>query len=233
LNIGEPTYAVWGAAQSIFKAMVACMNHPCTPAHDLGARLCLGTYRKPKLDLDVVMDEVDFNMFLSTQQDWHEVIVHTTSGRQVKVVFDESHNPSPEVKCAPVVKTMKVKNLCEQITKIKSRALYRLVFKVTRSQLFKLQSERSGSVIQKSQNSISLEKFLRNKSDSFTEKTKRILAASLSSAVFHLHNTPWLESAWNSSDIWFFRTSSSAIPLKPFLNRPLSNLDNQCVNNCD
>ncbi|WZH40767.1 uncharacterized protein QYS62_001705 [Fusarium acuminatum] len=146
-------------------------------------------------------------MFLSTQQDWHEVIVHTTSGRQVKVVFDESHNPSPEVKCAPVVKTMKVKNLCEQITKIKSRALYRLVFKVTRSQLFKLQSERSGSVIQKSQNSISPEKFLRNKSDSFTEKTKRILAVILSSAVFHLHNTPWLESAWNSPG----RTSSKVV----------------------
>ncbi|KAF4948626.1 hypothetical protein FGADI_9530 [Fusarium gaditjirri] len=233
LNIGEPTYAVWGAAQSIFKAMVACMNCPCTPAHDLGARLCLGTYRKPKLDLDAEMDEVDFNMFLSSQQDWQEVIVHTTKDRQVKVVIDERHNPSPEVKCAPAVKTMKVKNLCEQIAKIKSRALYRLVFKVTRNQLFKLQSERSGSSIYKSQNAISLDEFLRNKSDSFTEKTKRILAVILSSAVFHLHNTPWLQSAWNSSDVWFFRTSSSAIPLKPFLHRPLSPLDNQCVNDCD
>ncbi|KIL87805.1 hypothetical protein FAVG1_08684 [Fusarium avenaceum] len=157
LNIGEPTYAVCGAAQSIFKAMVACMNCACIPSHDLGARLCLGTYRKPKLDLDVEMDEVDFNMFLSSQQDWQEVIVHTTSDRQFKVMFDESHKPPPEVKCVPAVKTMKVKNLCEQIAKIKSRALYRLVFKVTRSQLFKLQSERSGSSICKSQNAISLD----------------------------------------------------------------------------
>lgn len=233
LNIGEPTYAVWGAAQSIFKAMVACMDCPCTPAHELGARLCLGTYRQPKLHLDLDIDEVDFKMFLSSQQDWQEVIVHTTKERQVRVVFDESHNPSPEVKCEPAVKTMKVKNLCEQIAKIKSRALYRLVFKVSRSQLFKLQSERSGNSICKSQNAISLDEFLRNKSDSFTEKTKRILAVILSSTVFHLHNTPWLESAWNSSNIWFFRSSSSTIPLKPFLHRPLSTIENQCPNDCD
>ncbi|KAG5657305.1 hypothetical protein KAF25_005869 [Fusarium avenaceum] len=233
LNISEPTYAVWGAAQSMFKAMVACMNCTCTPAHDLDARLSLGTYRTPKLDLDVEMDEVDFNMFLSSQQDWQEVIVRAAKEIQVRVAFDESHNPSPEVKCVPAVKTMRVKNLCEQIAKIKSRALYRLVFKVTRSQLFKLQSERSGSSVYKSQNAISLDEFLRNKSDSFTEKTKRVLAVILSSAVFHLHNTPWLESAWNSSNIWFFRSSSSTIPLKPFLHRLIPTIENQYPNDCD
>ncbi|UZP40492.1 hypothetical protein NXS19_008308 [Fusarium pseudograminearum] len=221
LSISEPTYAVWNAAQSIFKAMVACMDCPCTPAHDLSARLFMGTYRKPQLQSDDNKDQVEFNMFLSSQQSWQEAIVHTTKEKKVQIVIDEPQNPQPKKEC---VRTMKVKSLCEPIAKINSKASYRLVFKVTKNQLFKLQSERSGKPIDNSQSAVSLDEFLRNRSGSLTEKTKRILAVILASAVFHLHNTPWLQSSWSSSDILFFRTPSSAIPLRPFIHRPLSSV---------
>ncbi|CAG2005979.1 unnamed protein product, partial [Fusarium graminearum] len=221
LSISEPTYAVWNAAQSIFKAMVSCMDCPCTPAHDLSARLFMGTYRKPEIQSNDKIDQVDFNMFLSSQQNWQEAIVHTTKEKKVQIVIDEPHGQRPKKEC---IRTMKVKSLCEPIAKINSKASYRLVFKVTRNQLFKLQSERSGKPIDNSQSAVSLDEFLRNRSGSLTEKTKRILAVILASAVFHLHNTPWLQSTWSSSDILFFRTPSSAIPLRPFIHRPLSSL---------
>ncbi|RGP80763.1 hypothetical protein FLONG3_1103 [Fusarium longipes] len=221
LSIGEPTFAVQSAAQSIFQAMMECMNCPCAPAHDLGARLCLGTYRKSKKDPDDEQEEVDFNMFLESQRNWQEVIVHTVKERQVKLIVDEG----TKAKSAPTARTMRVKNICEQITKTSSRTSYRLVFKVIRNRLFKLQSERCCGPDYKAQNAISLDEFLRSRSGSFTEKTKRILAVFLSSAVFHLHGTQWLQSSWNSTDVWFFRTSSSSIPLRPFIHRPLSSND--------
>ncbi|KAM0493932.1 hypothetical protein ACHAP8_008956 [Fusarium lateritium] len=232
LSIAEPTYAVRSAAQSIFEAIVACNDCPCKPAHDLSARLCLGTYRRPEFETDTGLDDVDFDMFLSSREDWQEVIIHTTKDKQVRMVVNEEPALPAKVKCSPATRTMKVKSICEQITKISSKTSYRLVFKIIRNQLYKLQSERRCGHDYKSQNAVSLDEFLRTRSGSFTEKTKRILAVILSSAVFHLHNTPWLQPAWNSSDVWFFRTASSIIPLKPFIHRPLSNLDHAAKDCC-
>ncbi|RBR23814.1 uncharacterized protein FIESC28_03430 [Fusarium coffeatum] len=231
LGIAEPTYAVRSAAQSIFEAMVACKDCPCTPAHDLSARLSLGTYRRPEPESDAELNEVDFNMFLSSRDDWQEVIIHTTKDKQVRMVVSEGPEIPAKIKSSSAIRTMKVKSICEQITKISSRTSYRLVFKIIRNQLYKLQSERSCGSDYNSHNAVSLDEFLRNRSGSFTEKTKRILAVILSSATFHLYNTPWLLPGWNSSDVWFFRTSSSIIPLKPFIHRPLSSLDH-ATNDC-
>ncbi|KAH6877239.1 hypothetical protein B0T10DRAFT_609949 [Thelonectria olida] len=217
INIGEPSFAVWSAAQSTFKALVACVNCPCTPTHDFGARLCLGTYRKPELESDVDKDDgVDFDMFLSMRQDWHEVRIHTAKERLVQIVVDQAEVSQPKTR-RPI--TMKVNQLCKPIAK--SMAAYRLEFKVARGQLFKLRSERSNSSVDKSRSAVSLDEFLRDRTGSFTERTKRILAVILSSAVFHLHNTPWLQPTWNSSDVLFFRTASSTVPLRPFIQTPL------------
>ncbi|KAM0431497.1 hypothetical protein ACHAPT_005475 [Fusarium lateritium] len=222
INIGEPSYAVCSAAQSIFKALVACINCPCTPTHAFGARLCLGTYRKPDIESDVnIEDRIDFDMFLSMKQDWHEVRIHTAKERLVQLVVDQAEISQPKARRP---RTQKAKQLCEPIVKIQSMAAYRLEFKVTRGQLFKLQSERSNSFIDKSRSAVSLDEFLRDRTGSFTERTKRILAVILSSAVFHLHDTPWLQPTWNSSNVLFFRTASSAVPLKPFIQTPLSSL---------
>lgn len=230
LNVGEPTYPVWKSAQSIFAAMQACANCPCTPAHDFGARLCLGTYRKPVLDSQFNSeDSVDFNMFLSEKEDWQEVLVHADSERLVRITIGEEDAACSRQRCPTAARSQRVRNLCEPIAKIASNRSYRLVFKVSKNELFKLRSERSGNPIDRSQSAVSLDEFLRTRPGSLTEKTKRILAVILGSAVFHLHKTTWLQPQWNSSDVLFFRTPSSAIPLRPFIHTQLSTPDNQLL----
>ncbi|KAK4221905.1 peptidase S8/S53 domain-containing protein, partial [Podospora fimiseda] len=111
--------------------------------------------------------------------------------------------------------------LCEPLTKHKTKAEYRLELKVKSGQLFKLQSERSMSLVDKTKDPVSLQQVLAGKRHSFTDKTRRILAVLLSSAVLHLHDTQWLPPSWSSSDILFFPTISSAIPLRPFIHTQL------------
>ena len=225
MKIREPSYAVRNAAQSVFTALVACKNCPCAPAHEFGARLRLGTYRKPCLGDDVDIDvEPDFDMFLSMMEDWHEVRVHTAKDTVVQWAVDGEAQQSQIKKRRP--KIMRVKSLCEPIQKIRKMEAYRLEFKVKGAQLFKLQSERSTLLIDKTKDPISLEQLLRAGSRSFTDRTKRILALILSNTVLHLLDTPWLQPTWCSSNILFFqRTASSAIPLRPFIQTKLSNQD--------
>lgn len=214
---GEPSYAVWNAAQSLFKALMASKNCTCQPTHEFGARLCLGTYRKPDLDKDFDQ-EFDFDMYLSMQQDWQEVHVHTVKEAVVQFVNDEGLRPQ---KKKLEYKPMRVKRLCEPIEKIQKMASHRLEFKVERGRLWKLRSERSSFLIDRTKASVSLEQFIKERSRSLTEKTKRILAVLLSYAVLHLHETPWLQPTWGSSSIIFFQTASSAIPLRPFIQAQL------------
>jgi hypothetical protein len=224
IKIREPSYAVRNAAQSVFKALVACKNCLCAPAHEFGARLRLGTYRKPcvrdEVDIDI---EPDFDMFLSMMEDWHEARVSTSQETVVQWAIDGEAQQSQIKKRRP--KIMRVKSLCEPIQKFQKMEAYRLEFKVKGAQLFKLQSERSTFLIDKTKDPVSLEQFLQAGPRSFTDRTKRILALILSNAVLHLHDTPWLQSTWCSSNVLFFRTASSAIPLRPFIQTQLSNLD--------
>ncbi|KAI1658708.1 pfs domain-containing protein [Daldinia decipiens] len=223
-NISEPSYAVWSAAKSIFSALMACKNCSCPSTHDFGARLSLGTYRKPASD-DDTEEDVDFDMFLSMKQDWQEARVHTMKETVVQwAIDDEAHNTQTKRKKSQTP-AMRVKRLCEPIVKIKKMTAHRLEFKVTRGRLYKLQSERSQFLADKTKDAVTLEQFLRGGSRSFTERTRRILAILLSYAVLHLHDTPWLKPTWNSSDIIFFRTATTAIPLRPFIQTRLSDLE--------
>ncbi|XXG96336.1 hypothetical protein Hte_002618 [Hypoxylon texense] len=223
-KISEPSYAVWSAAKSIFKALAACKNCPCSPMHDFGARLSLGTYRKPAPE-DDTGEEVDFDIFLSTKQDWHEARVHTMKENIVRWAADNEAQGLQNRKKKSQVQAMKVKQLCDLIDKAKKLTARRLEFKVTRGQLFKLQSERSQFSVDKTRDAVSLEEFLRRGPRSFTERTRRILAVLLSYAALHLNDTPWLKPTWSSSDIIFFRTTTSAIPLRPYIQTHLSGLD--------
>jgi len=201
-------------AGALFKALMASKNCTCQPTHEFGARLCLGTYRKPDLDKDIDED-FDFDMYLSMRQDWQEVHVHTTRETVVQFVNDEGLRPQ---KKKPEYKPMRVKRLCEQVQKAAS---HRLEFKVESGRLWKLRSERSTFPIDRTKAPVSLEQFIKEGSRSLTEKTKRILAVLLSYAVLHLHGTPWLQPTWSSSSIIFFQTASSAIPLRPFIQTRL------------
>lgn len=207
----QPSYTVWNAAQSIFKALIAA-KCKCQPPHEFGARLCLGTYRRPELGNDID-EELDFCMFLSMQQDWREVHVHTV--RETSVRFADQ--PKKLLGYQPA----KVRNLCGPFEKIQKMASHRLELKVERGRLWKLRSEKSNFTIDRTKTPVSLEQFIKDRSGSLTEKTKLILAVLLSYAVLHLHGTPWLQPTWNSSSIIFFQTASSTIPLRPFIQAQL------------
>lgn len=232
-RVHEPSYGVCKAAQSIFKALTACIDCPCPIQHNFGARLSLGTYRKiepaaNRLQSDLDESQLDFDMFLCMQHDWHEVCIHTPKERVVQWAVEEEASAVSSKKIpAKTVKTQRVKSLCDPIAKISTLAARRLELKVTRGKLFKLRSEVSTSLIDKTKDPISLENLLGGGSRSFTERTRRILAVMLSSAVLHLHDTPWLQDTWSSSNVLFFRTLSSAVPLRPFVQAPLGKLNEE------
>jgi len=225
--IREPTYAAWSAARSIFKALLASKNCPCMPSHDFSAHLCLGTYRRPcsgeESDDDNDDDEMCFDMLLSMENDLHEARVRAARETAVRWAIDSGADTSRAKisKPKPKPRSMKVKMLCEPMAKMRTMAAYRLELKVARDQLFKLQSKRSDSPLDKTRSPVSLHQLLNEASRSFTERTRRILAVILSFAVLHLHDTQWLQPPWDSSSILFHPTASSAIPLRPFIHVPI------------
>ncbi|PMD37409.1 subtilisin-like protein [Hyaloscypha variabilis F] len=219
----EPSYAVWGAAQSLFKALIDSKKCTCSPEHEISARLCLGTYRKSDPNKDDLDDDFDFDMFLSMKQAWQEVHVHTTKERVVQFALDdEVKHLQRRKQQSPRIPQMRVTSLCEPMEKIQKMASLRLEFKVEKGRLFKLRSERAKFPIDRTKSTVSLEQFIKEGSRFITEKTKRILAVLLSYAVLHLHGTPWLQPTWGSSSIMFFQTASSAIPLRPFIHTRLA-----------
>lgn len=55
----EPSYVISSVAKFVFKALTSCTKCECHQLHELDARLCLGTYRKPDPD-----NTNDFDVFL-------------------------------------------------------------------------------------------------------------------------------------------------------------------------
>lgn len=215
-KIGEPPFSVWNSAQAVFKAMTSCQDCGCTPEHDFGARLCIGTYRKSGAD-DDNEGKVDFDMFLSATQDWQEVRVHTAKERAIQFDID-LHAPPRQLRTSGA----RVKRLCVPI--IKAKRMMTVELKVAQGRLLWLPSERSKRLEDLTKSPVSLHEFLKGHPRAFTGKTRRILSVLLSYAVLHLQDTPWLQPTWSSSDILFFRTMDSEIPLRPFLQTRLSGI---------
>lgn len=219
----DPSFGVWNAAQSVSKALIACQECACMPSHQYCTRLCLGTYQRPKAQPQELEEDFHFDMFLSFEQSWQETRVHTGTARERVVKFMRTGMEKPASRQrARRQRPLTVERLCEPIGKVLKLPAFRLELEVTDNKLFKRQSERSESLLDLNKSSVTLEEILRVGSRPFTEKTKRILAVFLSYTVFHLHDTPWLHSTWNSSNIVFFRTNTSQIPLRPFLQARLS-----------
>ncbi|KAK4208244.1 major intracellular serine protease [Rhypophila decipiens] len=217
----EPSYAVCEAAQSIFDALLACKECVCNPSHELCARLGLGTYRPSSSDKsdDEPDNDVYFRMLLSNGQDLQPARIRSVRATTVQwSLGDEASQKSRK----PQPRPMKVKRLCEPMTKMRTMAAYRLELKVARNQLFKLQSVRDDLDLDKTKDPVSLRQLLGEGSRTFTERTRRILAVILSYTVLHLQDTNWLPPAWGSSNIFFFRTATSAIPLRPFIHIPIA-----------
>ncbi|KAI4956191.1 hypothetical protein J4E91_000402 [Alternaria rosae] len=64
---------------------------------------------------------------------------------------------------------------------------------------------------------VSLQQLLEKQSQSFQIKEKCTLALTLASAVYHLHNTPWLEETWDLNDICIL--SQSVLYDQPYISR--------------
>ena len=94
-----------------------------------------------------------------------------------------------------------------------------------KDKLWKLRSETSCSLIDKTKPPITLQQIIHE--GALNGKIKCILAVLLSCTVLYFHETPWLQHTWGSSNILFFRTVSSTIPLKPYMQTRILHRDSQ------
>lgn len=234
LDIAEPSYTICKAAQSIFDALLDCKGCSCPSEHDFGAKLELGTYRRPNKKANKKLliksnrtvrnrrgdndaaGELDLDIFLSMERDWQEVRVQIVKEREVCL-----NPPAPPRVSSNENGHARVERLCKPITKTKTKALQRLVLKLNSGQLFEMGFEKSNFVIDKTANPISLSQCFEDRHDFFTEKTKRILSLIIGSTILHLNGTSWLQPGWGSASIKFFQTTSSGTPLRPFLQTQL------------
>jgi len=236
MPIPEPSYAVGRTAQSIFDALIACKACNCNQPHEFAAKLSLGTYRVPtgnsqrptgkrvrnlkrKVHVDNSMNgELDFDMFLSMAQDWHEVKIKTEKETRIRWTEDDNNGQGAGGEAKKTIL-----GLCHKIAESKRKTLQRLVLKLTRGRLFELGFERSSLnfVIDQNTEPISLSRCFEDRHHFFTEKVKRILSLILAYTVLHLHGTDWLQPGWGSSCIKFFQTTRSKTPLRPFIQTQL------------
>ncbi|KAJ2971582.1 hypothetical protein NQ176_g7621 [Zarea fungicola] len=224
----EPPCAVRKAAKSIFEALMGCKGCSCPTQHDYKAKLELGTYRSPKKRTvksarrlarngsgDDLSGDLELDMFLSMERDWHEVRVQTAKESIVRF------GPPSTVSTHKInEKFVKVEKLCRPI--MKTRAMQRLVLKLNGGQLFEMGLEKSNFQINHKAEPISLLQCFEDQPEFFTEKTQRILLLIIGYTVLHLHSTSWLQPGWGSSNIKFFQTTSRKTPLRPFIETHLS-----------
>ncbi|RSM12539.1 hypothetical protein CEP52_002365 [Fusarium oligoseptatum] len=233
-EVTEPPYAVCKAAKSIYDALVNCKGCSCPDQHDFKAKLELGTYRSPAKKQavkparrrirrgrgeDDASGGIELDMFLSMERDWHEFRVQTVKERVVR--FDPPVDDASCRRSNMVEQYAKVERLCRPIIKTKTKALQRLVLRLTSGELFEIGFEKSNFQIDHNAEPISLSQCFEDRQDFFTEKTKRILSLIIGYTVLHLHGTSWLQPGWGSSNIKFFQTTSCKTPLRPFIEAQL------------
>lgn len=233
----EPSHVIWKAAQALFEALQKCKGCSCSKQHEFGAKLELGTYRRPVKKGDKSLNTrsrpsvmrcrdgdatriLDFEMFLSMEHKWHEVRVQTVKERAVGFAMDDHAPASVEAHKAKLVE-----NLCKSIDSTKSTAWQRLVLKLKKGQLFNERVEKTNFWIDKSAEPISLLECFEKRREFFTEKTKRILSLIIGYAVLHLNKTSWLQPGWGSANIKFFQTTTRKTPLRPFIQVDLPEAD--------
>lgn len=227
-SLGEPQAAIRTAAQSTFDALHSCKKCICPGPHDFGVKLELGTYRQPpKISRarlrqyryqDRTAGGLEFEVFLSMEKNWHEVGIHSV-GTRVGFSLPREEHLTNRRKATSARNRIEI--LCEEITRMKSKRGQRLELELTEDQLFDMGFEKTSFNIGDSAEDISLIQCIKEHRESFTERTKRILYLIIGYTVLHLHNTSWLQPEWGSADIKFFQTSSSEIPLRPFIETRL------------
>ena len=129
LHDGEPPFAVWKVAKSIFDALLECKSCSCPSEHEFKAKLELGTYRsrekKPVLkpsrrpnrkhDGDSDMGGFEMDMFLCMEHDWHEFRIQAAKETIVRFSGHEEASSCPERKTRS---SKRIERLCKPIIEI-------------------------------------------------------------------------------------------------------------------
>ncbi|KAF4586008.1 Pfs domain-containing protein [Ophiocordyceps camponoti-floridani] len=213
----EP-FNVSDAAKQLFVALAGSADCTCSPLHvnEVHVKLRLRTHRK--LDMcDQRRD--DFDMFLTSGYDLQEAIVHTN--------MKDGFLGNVKTTIRSIGSQRSAVRLCQHIMKTRDKPRSRLVFKVENSGLVKLKGQKNSFCADKEQSPVSLQQLMQINPSPLTDKTKRILAVLLSYSVYHLHDTPWMKRNLESCRILFFPTEHSRLPLRPFLQAQLRQLDGQ------
>ncbi|RAH61689.1 purine and uridine phosphorylase [Aspergillus piperis CBS 112811] len=117
---------------------------------------------------------------------------------------------------------LEVVRLCEQIDKLRKMPSMCLNLWVEDGKLWKDHSLRIEHPIHRPKLQVSLGDIIKSRPSCLTEKMKRVLSVLLAYSVLHLHGTPWLRpSNFHPNNIFFYGTST-AIPLKPYIQTSLA-----------
>lgn len=227
-TLGEPKSAVRTAAQSSFDALYSCKKCICPCPHDFGVKLELSTYRQPpKPSRSRVQPNryknksaggLNFEVFLCMERNWQEVGIHAVAARVGFTIPGESSLVNRQ---GTVSSRSRIEILCKEMTRMKTKPGQRLQLELTENQLFDMGFEKTDFHIHDPAGDESLMQRIKEHRECFTERIKRILYLIIGYTVLHLHNTSWLQSGWSSANIKFFRTVSSQIPLRPFIETRL------------
>lgn len=230
-SLGEPKSIVQRAAQSSFDALHRCRQCKCPCPHDFGVKLELGTYRQPPTSSrprvrqyrykDRTAGGLDFEVFLCMEGDWHEVGIHAVRSL---VQFSLPEEKTLVHRKEAVSARTKIEILCDEIARMKSKPGQRLELELAEDHLFHMGFEKTSFHIDNPAEDVSLMQCINDHQERFTERTKRLLYIIIGYMVFHLHNTSWLQAEWSSENIKFFRTISSEVPLRPFIDARLDDI---------
>lgn len=227
-TLGEPKFAIRTAAQSSFDALHSCKKCICPCPHDFGVKLELSTYRQPpKPSRSWVQPNryknksaggLNFEVFLCMERNWQEVGIHAVAA---SVGFTIPGEESFVSRQRAVSSSSRIEVLCNEMTRMKSKPGQRLELELTQNQLFDKGFKKTDFHIDNPAEDVSLMQRINEDPKCFNERTKRILCLIIGYTVLHLHNTSWLQPGWSSANIKFFRTKSSQIPLRPFIETRL------------
>ncbi|ETS79227.1 hypothetical protein PFICI_09080 [Pestalotiopsis fici W106-1] len=210
----KPPEDVRSAAGSLFQVLEATRRCTCEPIHKYIVQLSLGTHREP-------VTSCDFDLYFGLEQTWQEARVQTGAPMHSAVPRHQTTGENSGRSIRRRDQRRRVHQLCKDILNTKRRFPdYRLKFCLEEDCLWKLQSEESDLVNDKSKAPVSLTQLLTDGVTLLNERIKRILSVMLGYAVLHLHKTSWLSPTWGSDNVMFFR-SVDGLPMRPYIRTPL------------
>lgn len=216
--------------QALFSSARACSQ---VHTHQSAARLRIATHRKHDHDRCRFEGMVTLSAIYNSWQETHiNVDVFGSPVKERSNISDAlthiNHSANgPKRRRLEVLRLceesrLEVVRLCEQIDKLRKMPPMCLNLWVEDGKLWKDHSLRIEHPIHTSKLQVSLRDIIKSRPSRLTEKMKRVLSVLLAYSVLHLHGTPWLRPSNFHPDNIFFYGTSTAIPLKPYIQTSLA-----------